>query len=391
MEILLLVALVAVAASGLYVAVTFNRRTKQNTAPLINDAVNDITRKIEDLKQQLGEIEGMLKQSDSRTLSIAGRSFAALETIRSLSGQIDARQNQFSRDLGQLEHQVAQLGDSLARHSVPAQQATVPGMLYAERLQFSYVPTPEETPARSEPWVRIQVERIVGELPEGQLGALGDPSAVPDRAEHGQGFGDRLGEAASDYFAGKWGDPAFTEVTEWWITNNSFPETAAAEVCDRIGSVLDAIVEKPLEEIGTEIWLPRLEATTATGISADLILQPVAQPERQAVQFLEIIGVVVGVTTGLHPLALVSAKMLLREEIHGVIARGITKAAPQVFDRPGQQSPHEGPGPADARQGPTVIPEPRGDGASDISRAPGPPDPNTMWPHGPGITEPDSW
>lgn len=390
MEILLLVVIVAVAAAGLYVAATFDRRTKQNTAPLIDDAVNDISRKIEDLKKQLSEIDGRLEEADSRILSILGKSVAALETIRSMSGQIGARQNQFNRDLGQLEHQVAQIGESLTRHSAPAQQATVPGRLYAERLRFSVVPAPGEAPSPSQAWVRIGVERMVGELPQGPLGGLGNPSTYADRPEHDKGFGVRLGEAVYDYFADKWGDPAFTAATEWWKTNNSFPETAAAEICNRISKVMATIAEKPLEKIGTEIHLPGPEATAAAGIGADLILQPVAQPVGQAAQFLEIVGVAVGVTTGLHPLALASAKILLREEFYRVVARGIVEAAPKVFDGPGQPSPDERPGSASAPQGPAVIREPRGDRASDIGRAPGAPDRSTRWPHGPGITGPDS-
>ena len=47
MEILLLIAIIVVGASGLYVAATFNTRTRQNFAPLMDDAAKNIGKKIE--------------------------------------------------------------------------------------------------------------------------------------------------------------------------------------------------------------------------------------------------------------------------------------------------------------------------------------------------------
>lgn len=139
MEILLLVVIMAVAASGVYVAATFNKRTKQNTAPLVDGAVKGIAKGIEvtaeDLRQQLqvitnelrqnrelttrdrSEVQGRLDQADSRISSISSQFLAALETFERLGEQIDTRQGDLSRDLAQLDHRVAQLGESLAQQS----------------------------------------------------------------------------------------------------------------------------------------------------------------------------------------------------------------------------------------------------------------------------------
>jgi hypothetical protein len=139
MEILLLVVIMAVAASGLYVAANFNKRTKQNTAPLIDGAVKSIAERIdaaaEGLRQQLqvitnelrqnrelktrdrSEVHGRLDQADSRISSISSQLLAALEKIERLGGQIDTRQGDLSRDLLRLDHRVAQLGESLAQQS----------------------------------------------------------------------------------------------------------------------------------------------------------------------------------------------------------------------------------------------------------------------------------
>ena len=47
MEIVLVVAILVVAVAVLYVAVTLGLRTRQNTAPLIDEAVKDISGRIE--------------------------------------------------------------------------------------------------------------------------------------------------------------------------------------------------------------------------------------------------------------------------------------------------------------------------------------------------------
>lgn len=137
MEILLLVAIMAVAASGLYVAATFNKRTMQTTAPLIDGAVKEIAERheviAEDLRRQLqaitkelrqgrelttrerSEIQGRHDQADSGISSIASQFLAALGTVERLGKQTGTWQGDLSRDLLQLDDRVAQLGESLAQ------------------------------------------------------------------------------------------------------------------------------------------------------------------------------------------------------------------------------------------------------------------------------------
>jgi F0F1-type ATP synthase membrane subunit b/b' len=66
MEIVLTVAIVAVAAAALYVTATFNKRARETTAPLIEDAVSRISERIqaaEDaLRRQLEVITDDLHQ-----------------------------------------------------------------------------------------------------------------------------------------------------------------------------------------------------------------------------------------------------------------------------------------------------------------------------------------
>jgi hypothetical protein len=66
MEIVLTVAVIAVAAAALYVTATFNKRARQATAPLIEEAVSRISERIQaaedELRRQLEVITDDLHQ-----------------------------------------------------------------------------------------------------------------------------------------------------------------------------------------------------------------------------------------------------------------------------------------------------------------------------------------
>jgi TolA-binding protein len=134
MEILLVVTTLAVGVAVLYVTATLRTRTRQNTAPLIDGAVKDISGQLEattgELKRQLQlmadelqrdrddtrleerKIQGRLDHADSRLSSLASQLMVELETIRRLGEQIGARQDQLSGDLRRLDHQVAQISEA---------------------------------------------------------------------------------------------------------------------------------------------------------------------------------------------------------------------------------------------------------------------------------------
>jgi hypothetical protein len=362
MEIVLIVAVLVVAAAVLYMTLTLTTRTRQSTAPLIDDAYKGVAGQVEgaaqDLKRQIAEemqkdreqqrldgmqVQGRLDHLDSQASGTHNQVMAELATIGRLVEQLGVRQDQLSADLGKLDHRIARLGESVARASqpqaVPAGSgptpaggpAIVPGQLYAERLRFSVagVQLPS-VPSRSDRRFRIQVERQIGALP----GAPGDPSTLIQRAANDTGFRGQLSQAASEYFAAKPGDPVSAMVTERWATQDAYSETDLLEVCNRISSGLETIVERPVEKTGTELRLPRPGAAAATGAGAALVLQPATAPLGQAAVFLEITGVVVGLAAGFYPLALAAAKMLAHDQFHDFVARRLKEAARQVFEGP---------------------------------------------------------
>ena len=145
MEILLVATTLAVGVAVLYVTATLRTRIRQNTAPLIDGAVKDITGQLEttvgELKRQLQlmsdelqrdredtrleerKIQGRLDHADSRLSSLGSQLMVELETIRRLGEHLGARQDQLSGDLRQLDHQVAQISEATMQFPPVAAEA----------------------------------------------------------------------------------------------------------------------------------------------------------------------------------------------------------------------------------------------------------------------------
>jgi predicted nucleic acid-binding Zn-ribbon protein len=138
-EILLVVAIVVVAASGLFVAGTFNMRTERHTEPLITKAVRTLTdeighsekritskidsartgleRRFDGIDAQLTGIRNDVQAKGVETRSLIGQLAGELAAIKSLSQQIStqlsAQLARIDSDLQQLGHQFGQAGESL--------------------------------------------------------------------------------------------------------------------------------------------------------------------------------------------------------------------------------------------------------------------------------------
>ena len=135
MEILILIAIIAVGASALYVALKFNVRTKKVIDPLVNKATEDLSQQIKTASQELGRqaqaITGAQERDSERVghierangelkqqvQAISDETRRHSELVTHLGDQLDVRQDQLSSDLLQLDHRVTQLIESLAQQS----------------------------------------------------------------------------------------------------------------------------------------------------------------------------------------------------------------------------------------------------------------------------------
>jgi uncharacterized protein YoxC len=119
-ELLLAVATLVVAAAVLYVTVTLGQRTRRTTAPLIEDVSGQLEAVAVELRRQLQgltsemrqdrdqlqldgrKIQGRLDHADSRLTTLANQLLSELDTIKRLTEQLGARQDQFGEDLRRL-------------------------------------------------------------------------------------------------------------------------------------------------------------------------------------------------------------------------------------------------------------------------------------------------
>jgi flagellar basal body-associated protein FliL len=140
--ILILIAIIAVGAAGLYVAFTFGSLAKKKIDPLEINVKNDILEQNKETKKELErQIQPITSQLQKVTTEQLGqqiqraasegaaaseelsRQIQAIadqlrrerELVRDLDEHIGTRHEQLSSDLQQLNHQVARLGESLAR------------------------------------------------------------------------------------------------------------------------------------------------------------------------------------------------------------------------------------------------------------------------------------
>jgi hypothetical protein len=142
MDILLIVATLVVAVVGLYVAVTFGRRTRQNFAPLIDGAVKEVTEQVEAMAEDLrGRIrviadelqrdrdqtrldarktQGRLDHADSRTTTISSQLETELDTIRRLVEAVGTRQEQLLTGPGPGAAETTAPNPELPRQADPA-------------------------------------------------------------------------------------------------------------------------------------------------------------------------------------------------------------------------------------------------------------------------------
>jgi hypothetical protein len=223
----------------------------------------------------------------------------------------------------------------------PAGQLTPePSRVFAERVRV-YVVSADGPSAASDP-IRFMIGRNVTRLPDQVLTDLGGVTAVTQHAEDA-GFKERLTDAAGDYVADRAVDPAFTAATRYWITSDAYPLASVADASDRLAGALRYVVSYPIGKAAAEI---RIAATAGlAGISADFVLEPVTRPLAQAAQACEIIGVVVGVAAGLHPLAMSCAKMLGQGLLEDALEKAVTSAINDLAAGPlGHPAEREDPG-----------------------------------------------
>jgi Flp pilus assembly protein TadB len=130
MEILLLIAIIAVGVSGLYVAATFNIRARQNFTLLMDDAAKNISKEIAaargELRKQMQGIADQLQQNGEVVLRLEKVNGDLRDQVQAHAGELQGGQELIrqlkvaSDDVGQqmqAVHDEVRQNSELVRHS----------------------------------------------------------------------------------------------------------------------------------------------------------------------------------------------------------------------------------------------------------------------------------
>jgi hypothetical protein len=154
-------------------------------------------------------------------------------------------------------------------------------------------------------------------------GAGTDPQVTDYRQDYEDSAGNdahrhRIMEAASDYAASQ-----LTHAigASWWAAPDNFALAQMADLLDRPADLMRGLVEHPLTEAAYRVGVSGPLVSVGAGITANFAMAPLTAVPDSAARICEVAGIIVGVVSGIHPLAIACAKRLVRDELGEVIEK----------------------------------------------------------------------
>lgn len=163
------------------------------------------------------------------------------------------------------------------------------------------------------------VQRAVGRI----SASIASSAPKPDSTRQ------RLREATCDYFA----DQAIQKTLGPWRATQRWATAPGpylpADMADAITVFNDKLDGFLADELNRLVGNPEGIAGDATriasGITANLVFQPISKPLLEGVKTLELIGLTIGLLTAQAPLIAVCAKNLVRQELTKLIGQSISE------------------------------------------------------------------
>jgi hypothetical protein len=205
------------------------------------------------------------------------------------------------------------------------------------RLRFSYVverpPASVRSPGRSlvqnptaADQIRLVIERSEVTMLRDQAQDVDDVLALGRRAHEDASWRDRFVKAASEYAGDRIGNSMFQVLTQRWRTQDVADVDTVAQALNRSDELLHDMAGKPFEQIANKVGVAPPGAAVVGGIGADLVLESISGEIQDAVRVCEVVGIGIGLATGLHPLAIACTKSLLHDELSKTLSTAINKA-----------------------------------------------------------------
>jgi hypothetical protein len=150
---------------------------------------------------------------------------------------------------------------------------------------------------------------------------------VHSAAEHARaacGGCEELKKAAADYA----GNRAVNAIwpTDQWPPADGLSINEAAEALNQTSDWLRSLVECPIDGLAISAGVPDPVAVAGAGVVGTFVMASITRPVEDAAKIIEVVGIVVGLVTGLHPLVLACARPLAHSEIAGLVAKALEKA-----------------------------------------------------------------
>jgi hypothetical protein len=132
---------------------------------------------------------------------------------------------------------------------------------------------------------------------------------------------EKIKDAAADYAASR----VEGQLSVTWDTPQSFPLTDIIDLLNGSAEWLCGMVEHPLTDIASAAGAGGPLVSIGAGITANFAMAQVTAPIENAVRICEIAGIVIGTSTGAHPLVIACAKRLAHNELGNVLTRGFKR------------------------------------------------------------------
>jgi hypothetical protein len=158
-----------------------------------------------------------------------------------------------------------------------------------------------------------QVWLVVEMRPADEACSCSEAELNPARSATGSGtFDEQLREAVAVSLAD-------CVEQEFWEIDDLSNDQLASLVAN-LPDLVKSLAAEPLARLASAAGAPAPAAAFGADVSAALLLKPVLEPLERTVHAFEVVGIVVGLVTGLHPLTVICAKHLAHDGVGSVLA-----------------------------------------------------------------------
>jgi len=119
-----------------------------------------------------------------------------------------------------------------------------------------------------------------------------------------------------------------------WKTTDDLSEGQVAGLLAGLPDMMKTLAEKPLDILGDAAGLPAPAVSFGADVAVTVVLKPVLEPLQSTVHVLEVVGIVLGLVTGMHPLVITCVKHLAYDEL----GDALTRAFEQILSPTGAQA-----------------------------------------------------